>query len=93
MLSNLCDYPISIRESVLCWKAPSLGVSVFENQLVVDVVFEAPLPQKMILLSIGIRESVRQKRGGSLDTSSKSRYISCGGNYLGHSEPKISPAC
>lgn len=31
---------------------PSVGVGVFENQLVVDVVFEAPLPQKRISLKL-----------------------------------------
>lgn len=35
---------------------PSVGVGVFENQLVVDVVFEAPLPQKRISLNVGSRE-------------------------------------
>lgn len=39
--------PISIEESVLCLEAPSLGVGVFKNQLVVDVVFEVPLSQKL----------------------------------------------
>lgn len=48
--------PISIGESVLCLKAPSSGAGVFENQLVVGVVFEAPLPQKRILLNVGSRE-------------------------------------
>lgn len=45
-------------------------LSVFENQLVVGVVFEVPLPQKMILLSVDSREifsspslhSVRRER-------------------------------
>lgn len=34
----------------------SSGAGAFENQLVVDVLFEVPLPQKMILLSVGNRE-------------------------------------